>query len=117
MSARTTEEDVLSFLGLASRAGEVSAGTERTRQALREGRAHLVLTAGDASTAQLEKVAGLIRHNDVPRRAVADRARLGRAIGRSPVSAVAVTAASFAQQLLERLPDDASDGERPEQRR
>lgn len=117
MSVTTTEADVLSFLGLAARAGEVVAGTERAREALRGGSAVLVLTAGDASATQLKKVAGLIRHNDVPCRTVADRARLGKALGRSPVSAVAVTGASFAQQLLERLPDDESAAGRPGQRR
>lgn len=115
MSSTTTEEDFLSFLGLAQRAGAVVAGLEQTRRALRDGTARLIVTAGDASDVQIEKIVGLIRHNDVPRRTVGDRASLGRAIGRSPVSAVAVIGASFAQQLLERLPDDVSGEGRPGQ--
>lgn len=115
MSSTTTEEDFLAFLGLARRAGHVVTGTEQTRRALRDGAARLVVTAGDASGGQLQKVTGLIRHNDVPRRTVADRAKLGKAIGCPPVSAVAVTGASFAQQLLERLPDEGSGDERPGQ--
>jgi len=109
MSATTAERDALSFLGLARRAGHVAAGTERTRAALRAGSARLVLTAGDASETQLEKISGLIRRQDIPRRTVADRSELGRAVGSSPVSAVAVTGASFAQQLLDRLPAPEAD--------
>ena len=48
---------------------------------------------------QLEKVMKLLRHRDIPRVTVGDRAELGSAVGSAPLSAVAVTDENFASQL------------------
>ncbi|MEX0980376.1 MAG: L7Ae/L30e/S12e/Gadd45 family ribosomal protein [Gemmatimonadota bacterium] len=95
--------DALSFLGLARRAGAVVKGTDATRRALRNGEVALVLTAEDASPAQLEKVLGLLRHGTVPYRTAGSRAELGAAVGSAPLSTLAVTKASFADQIVQRL--------------
>lgn len=117
MSPKTKEDDALSLLGLARRAGAVEPGLERSRDAIGRGGARLLLTAHDASTAQLRKVIRLARHRDVPRRILADRSRLGRALGGPPVSAAAVTSESFAHELLSRLAPVEGSGTDAEQRR
>jgi ribosomal protein L7Ae-like RNA K-turn-binding protein len=103
MSRETAAADALSFLGLARRAGAVATGTERARQALRAGVAKLVLVAEDASAVQLKKVEGIAEKRGIPRVALGDRVALGGAVGEPPLSAIAVTDATFAQGLLERL--------------
>lgn len=99
-----SRDDVLSLLGLAHRAGGTALGTRASRDAVRSGVARVVLTAEDASEGQLEKVLGLARQREVPHRVVADRRTLGKALGSSSISAVAVTNPSLAERILEQLP-------------
>jgi ribosomal protein L7Ae-like RNA K-turn-binding protein len=95
--------EALQLLGLARRAGAVVPGTDAARRAVRQGEARLVLMAGDASSVQLKKIRNALKHRPIPQGTLGDRATLGAAVGRGPVSAVAVTAASFAEQLQLRL--------------
>lgn len=96
---------VMQLLGLARRAGGVAIGTEAVRQAVRGGEARLVLLAGDASPVQLEKVEKAMSRRPTPRASLSDRATLGAAVGRAPVSAVALTSASLAEQISAELGD------------
>ena len=98
------------LLGLARRAGEVAPGTEAVRRAIREGEAQLVLMAGDASRVQLDKIRTTLHDRAIPQAVLGDRDTLGAAVGMAPLSAVAVTSASFAGQLLEELDHVASGG-------
>jgi ribosomal protein L7Ae-like RNA K-turn-binding protein len=104
---RDAASEVLKLLGLARRAGAVAAGTERVGQALRSSAARLVLVARDASPGQLKKIEGIIRRAAVPRAVLGDRVDLGAAVGGPPLSAVAVTDARLAQEMLRRLADAA----------
>ena len=88
------------MLGLAQRAGGVERGVDATRRAVREGRARLVLIAGDASAGQLKKITGLLEHRPVPQRQVAGQEALGAALGVGPTSAVAITRGDFAEPML-----------------
>jgi len=90
-------------LGLAQRAGVVVAGTDAVRHAVRKGHARLVVMAGDASDVQLDKIRSALRNPPIPWATLGDRATLGGAVGRDPVSAIAVTAASFAEQIQRKL--------------
>ena len=99
-------EAVLSLVGLAHRAGAVARGIDATRRALRRKEAKLVLIAGDASATQVEKIVGLLRHGDVPYERLSDREGLGAALGSAALSAIAVNDASFAEQVLRRLPSE-----------
>lgn len=101
----STSSDLLALLGIAHRAGTVERGMAASRRAVREGRAHLVLVAEDASAQQLEKLARLSGHRDVPLRRIAAGHALGAALGTAPLSAVAVTRRRFAESILGKLPD------------
>lgn len=91
--------EALRLLGLARRAGAVAHGTDATRRAVREGRARLVVTAGDASGTQMRKLQTTLGDRPIPQVVLGDRSALGAAIGSAPVSALAVTAESFASRL------------------
>ena len=91
---------------------------DATRRAVRDGRARLVLIAGDASAAQVKKIAGLLEHRPVPQRQVGGQDELGSALGAGPLSAVAITLQNFAERMLHYFPvhragDGAGDGEGP----
>lgn len=102
------KSELLGLLGLARRAGAVVSGTEAVRRAIREGEARLVLTAGDASGVQLDKIRSTMRDRPIPRAVLGDRSALGAAVGRAPLSAVAVTHPSLAARLLEGLTEEAA---------
>lgn len=108
MTNKTAE--ALALLGLAMRAGAVVRGTDATRRAIQEGSASLVLMARDASSVQQQKVLRLLEHRETPRASVGSRADLGAAIGSAPVSAIAITGESFAEQVLGRLSPEAKIG-------
>lgn len=91
------------LLGLARRAGAVAHGTEGVRQSIRAGEARLVVLAGDASPAQLDKIRRTMRGQPVPEVSLGDRAGLGAAIGQAPISAVAVTSSPLADRVLAEL--------------
>ena len=102
---------MLRLLGLARRAGGIAPGTDAVRRAIREGEARLVLMAGDASSVQLDKVRTTLKNRTIPQAVLGDRNTLGAALGLGPLSAVAVTNASLADQLvaeLERSVDESS---------
>lgn len=98
------DDRALSLLGLAYRAGAVERGAGAARAAMRKGEARLVLLAGDAATKQVEKVLGLARNRAVSFGTLADRVSLGAAVGGPPLTAVAVTNHSFAEELARRIP-------------
>ena len=101
-------EEALNLLGLAVRAGAVAPGVAQARAAIRAGRARLVILASDAADAQRGKVDRLAQVRGVSLRWGGDRAALGRALGKGPISAVAVLQDEFAQELGRRLsPVDA----------
>jgi ribosomal protein L7Ae-like RNA K-turn-binding protein len=97
------EADALGLLGLAHRAGMVVRGVAETRRALGAGELALVVFAGDASSTQLEKIQGMLRHRTVPVRWISGRAMLGRALGGGPISAAGVRRSGFLARLLESL--------------
>ncbi len=101
MESRT--RNALRLLGLARRAGGVAPGTEAVRRAIREGEARLVLIAGDASSVQMDKIRTTMHDRTIPRVILGDRDTLGAALGRGPISAVAVTQRSLAERLAEEL--------------
>jgi ribosomal protein L7Ae-like RNA K-turn-binding protein len=102
--------DAFRLLGLARRAGAAVPGTDAARRALREGEARLILMAADASSVQLGKISRLMENRSVPRAILGDRATLGAALGVGPVSAVAVTVATFAEEIQRKLAEGAGSG-------
>lgn len=96
-------EEALRLLGLARRAGSVAPGTDAARRAAREGEARLILMAGDASGAQLDKIRNVLKNRPIPWAILGDRITLGAALGLGPVSAVAVTAEPLADALRRKL--------------
>ncbi len=99
----TRPSKLYGLLGLARRAGAVAPGLEVVRETIRDGQARLVLLAADASRAQLEKVERTLAGHPVARATLGTRAELGAALGLGPISAVAVTHATLAEQMLAEL--------------
>ena len=92
-------DPVLRLLGLAARAGAIVPGTERVRHAANAGALPFVIVAADASANSQDKLVPLLRTRGVEHVIAFDRNRLGAAVGRAPLSAVAVTSEPLARRL------------------
>ncbi len=92
---------LLSLLGLAARARATVTGTGAARATVRDGKAAAVLLAADASPTQSRKLIPLLRARGTPFAVCMTQAELGSALGRAPVSAVAVTDSNLARRLME----------------
>ena len=91
----------LDLLGLARRAGAVSAGFEKVKAALRAGEVGLLLQAADAAADGRQKVQALARAvaPGVPQAQFCGAAELGAAVGRESAVHVAVAPGRFAESL------------------
>ena len=100
---------LLQLLGLAARAGAVLPGTERVREAARSGNLHFALIAADASDNSRDKLLPLLDARQVAYAVVYDRAALGGAVGRAPLSAVGITERKLALRVEELIPELEKD--------
>ncbi|MCD8301009.1 MAG: ribosomal L7Ae/L30e/S12e/Gadd45 family protein [Clostridiales bacterium] len=94
---------ILSGLSLAQKAGRVSSGEFETQKAVREGSAHLVIVAKDASDNTKHKMQNMTDHYRVPLYFYSDKESLGRAIGREYRSMAAVCDEGFAASMERKL--------------
>lgn len=97
-------DKVLGLLGLMRRAGAIELGLDNTADALKAGRAKVLLLSSDAADNARSKLA----HLSEGRRALTvelgyDRAALGESLGVGACSAMAVTDLGFADALMKEL--------------
>ena len=97
----------LRFLGLMRRAGKLSVGEEGTGQAVRAGKAELILLASDASENARDRAESFAGRAEVPLlRLHADKASLASALGVAGGAMAAVCDRGFAHALLEKFPEE-----------
>lgn len=90
----------LTLLGLARRAGKVEVGEVPVHTALAAHQVKVVYLAADAAENTADKVRR--RSGEVPCRVLcADKARLGRALGRESAALAGITDSGFARRLEE----------------
>ena len=92
-------ERVPGLVGLAARAGAIIGGTERVREAVRDGQVKFAIVARDASANTRDKLLPLMAARGVTVVERFTRNALGEAIGRSPVSVIGVTEAALAERI------------------
>jgi len=100
-------------LGLARRAGALATGVAAARQAVRDGRARLVVIAEDGAHGQKTKIAAIAEARAVPVRVVASGEVLGAAVGLGATTALAVTDADLARAASKALGQRDEAGVRP----
>lgn len=96
-------DNVHGMLGLARRAGALTAGNETVLNHIRSKRASLVIIADDASRNTKKTIINKCGHYDVPviERYTADE--LNKAVGKSGHKVFAVTDRSFAETIINRI--------------
>ena len=95
---------VLSLLGLATRAGKIKSGSFLTEQAVKAGKAYLVLIAGDASENTKKLFRNMCSFYHTPFQVYGSKEALGRAIGKTYRASLAVTDQNFAKAIAKKMP-------------
>ena len=93
----------LSLLGLAMKAGKVVSGEFAVEKYVKEGKAHLVLVAEDASQNTKKSAHDMCVCYEVPLYDIGTKEKLGRAIGKEYRALIAVTDENFAKAMTKKL--------------
>lgn len=94
---------VLSNLGLAMRAGQLTTGEEGVLSAVRSGSAKLVIVAEDASHNTFKRMSDKCKHYNIPIVQCFTREQLGESVGQSHRVIIAVCDQGFAKLIMKAL--------------
>lgn len=93
------EAKLLSALGLSMRAGKCIAGEELVLKAIRNGKAHLVVVASDASANTVKKFQDKCKYYEIDCVQISTREEIGRSIGKRDRVVLAITDTGFAAMI------------------
>lgn len=91
-----------SYLGLAMRAGKITAGEDAVLHSIRAGEAKIVIVAGDASNNSIKTYGDKCTYYNIPYVIASTRSELGSSIGKAERVAVAVCDSGFAKLIMEK---------------
>ena len=98
-------DKVLSLLGLAARGRNLVSGEFSTEKAVKEGKAQLVIVSKDASDNTKKLFTDKCNYRDIPIYYYSEKEMLGKAIGKSMRTSVAVTDPGMAATIAKHLED------------
>ena len=99
LPARKNADRICGYLGLGARGRNLVSGEFSVEKAVRSGKAHLVLLAGDASDNTVKQFENLCSHYGIPCARFGTREILGRAVGKDFRASAAVTDEKLAEAL------------------
>lgn len=99
------------IISLAMKAGAVASGETAAEEAVRGGKASLIVLAEDASDNTKKKFHNRSKHYSVPCVVFGDKKSLGRCIGKDQRGVLALTNASLAGTLEKEIRRNLVDGE------
>ena len=105
MNSKPAKDKVLSMLGLATRSRNVVSGGFATEQAVKSGKAYLVIIAEDASDNTRKKYSNMCEFYEVPYVYYSTKEVLGHAMGKEERTTLAVTDEGFADSIQKHLED------------
>ena len=95
-----THEKIYGMIGLARRAGKTVSGGYSTMDAVKTGKAKLVIVSEDASWRTRKTIGDKCRYRGIPLCTVDSGDKLGRCMGQEYRSLMAVTDPQMAQAIL-----------------
>ena len=96
-------DKVLSMLGLAAKAGNIASGEFSTEKSVKEGKAYLVIVAGDASDNTKKHFRDMTTFYEVPMFIYSEKETLGHAIGKEFRASLSVNNEGFAKSIAEKI--------------
>jgi ribosomal protein L7Ae-like RNA K-turn-binding protein len=106
-------DKVYSLLGLAKKAGQLSAGDETCERTIKSGKAVLVLVANDASENTKDKFKSMCNYHSVDYREYGKKLELGKYTGKDIRAVISIQSKDFKNGLLKLIdnPINESGGE------
>ena len=104
-------QKALSLIGLAKRAGRVVSGEGAVKDAVRYGKAYLVIIAEDASDNTKKSITNSCNYYDVKCYICGTKDAIGHALGREFNASVCVTDRGFADKIESYLQLNTNGGE------
>lgn len=99
------KKKVLSMLGLAARSGNVASGGFATENAVKSGKACLVIVPEDASGNTKKKFRNMCEFYEVPFYQFGEKEMLGHSIGKQERTSLAVVNEGFADSIRKHFED------------
>lgn len=96
-------DKALSLIGLAKRANKLVSGEFSTEQAIRSGKAHLVILGEDASDNTKKKFQNMCTYRKVPLFFYSKKEDLGKAVGKEVRASIALLDESFSDAIMKLL--------------
>ncbi|MBQ8281270.1 MAG: ribosomal L7Ae/L30e/S12e/Gadd45 family protein [Lachnospiraceae bacterium] len=93
------KKKILSYLGLAQRAGKIKSGEFSVEKAIKDGSAQIVIISNDASDNTAKKFIDMCNYRNVPYFRFSDRDELGHATGKAFRVTMAVTDEGFSKVI------------------
>lgn len=94
---------MLSYIGLATKAGKVSSGEFSTEKAVKDGKARLVIVAEDASDNTKKMFTNMCSFYQVPICFISAKEILGHAMGKQIRASLSVNDEGFAKAIIKQL--------------
>lgn len=98
-----TQNKVLSYIGLATKAGKLVSGEFMTEKAVKEGTAALVIVAEDASDNTKKMFTNMCSFYHVPIVVMQEKETLGHSMGKQFRASLAITDQGFADAIVKQL--------------
>lgn len=96
-------DNALRMVGIATKAGRTASGEFMTENAIKSGKAALVILASDASDNTKKKFKNMCEFYDVPIRIYSTKDELGHAMGKEFRASMAVTDEGLAQTIMKKM--------------
>ena len=106
-------DKILNLMGLAMKAGAAKSGSLSVEEAVKSGKAHLLVMAEDASEGTKKQLTNMAGYRAVDLLSYGTKESLGRALGKEERSAVAITEAGFAKSIKEQILSVNTDKDAP----
>ena len=103
--SEAAKKKVLSMLGLAARSRNVASGGFATENAVKSGKAYLVIVSEDASDNTKKKFRNMCEFYEVPFYQFGEMEMLGHSIGKQERTSLAVLNEGFADSIQKYLKD------------
>lgn len=98
-----TNDKVLSYLGLATKAGKIQSGEFSTEKSVKSGKAALVIVASDASDNTKKKFKNMCTFYEVPFYVYGTKEALGACIGKEFRASLALEDTGFCKAIKKQI--------------
>lgn len=100
---RKMQNKIFSTIGISMKAGKLVSGESMVEQAVRDGKAVLVIVAEDASANTKKLFSDKCKFYDIPKYEYGTKEELGRAIGKEFRASIAIVDAGLAKNIEQEL--------------